>query len=160
MTTAIERLEQLLDDKDVEIEKLRTEASRLKWELEGSLDGWRRAQEPPCDYDNLPVPRLELAYVQLDEWRDFKVIYRLVMRHLNGELIGIPLGCTRTGSSGNHKPESYDLPRRDGCHAAHDGAHLRMPLYKLMPGELPTRLRDDAGNYDDQCRMGTEHRRS
>ena len=152
----IERLEELLNTKDRELTESREANGRLERELEGSLDGWRRTEEV-VDDGILPVPRLELVYVQRDEWRSYKVVYRLVVRHLLDHLYAVPLGCTRTSGGGNRKPDARELPYRDGSHAAHDAAHLGLPLYKLVPGDPPMRV--DLEGYERQCMIGRDHRR-
>jgi len=137
---ALERLEDLLEAKDQELEEARETIEELQQALEGSKDGWRCAQELQDDPE-LPVPRLELAYVSINEWREFKVVYRLVVRHLLGQLLGYPLGQTVTQGGSGRRPEgAEDLPFRDGAHAIHDSAHLGLPLYKVMPDEKPILL--------------------
>lgn len=156
MADTIERLNELLDLKDAELEEATEENDRLERELEGSLNGWRRTEEFPDDDINLPVPRLEIVYVQIDEWRDFKVIYRLVTKHLLGHLVGTPFSQTDCRCGSNVKPDH--LPYRDGAHAAHDAAHLQLPLFRVMPGEKPARA--DLEHYDSQMSTGLKHRRS
>lgn len=149
---SLERLEQLLDDRDAEISEAREKVMQLERELDGARDGWRRMSE--LDDDGvLPVPRLEMAYIQDDEWRSYRVSYRMVHRHLLGQLLATPLGLTRVNGSGNYEPD--DLPFRDGKHAQHDAAHLQMPLYKVMPGKPPERVEPNA----ETASRGRAHRR-
>jgi hypothetical protein len=157
IAAALERLEDQLSTKDRELEKARETIDNLRSALEGSKDGWRRAQELQDD-GKLPVPRLELAYVSINEWREFKIVYRLVMRHLLGQLLGYPLSQTVTQGGSGRRPEgAADLPFRDGAHAMHDSAHLGLPLYKIMPDEAPILL--DATQYINIYPKGLEHRR-
>jgi hypothetical protein len=141
----IERLEELLakkdqelEEKDAELQKASEENDRLERELKGSLDGWRHSVELPDD--DLPVPRLEVVYVLDDGWSDFRVIYRLVMKHLLGNLVAIPLSYTKISGGPNKEPEADHLPFRDGAHMAHDAALFGIPAFKLLPGKLPKRL--------------------
>jgi len=157
MTTAIERLEELLDEKDAEIEKLQDQNKALERELRGSLDGWRR--ETTIEDDGvLAVPRLELICEPHEErgWHDHTVTYRMVYRHLLDHLVAMPLGCTRISGGSGARPTH--LPFRDGAHAMHDGAHFGLPLYSIIPGEPPKLL--DGADYPHQRRMGAEHRRA
>jgi hypothetical protein len=136
---ALERLEVLLEAKDRELEEARETIEELQQALEGSKDGWRCVQELQDDPE-LPVPRLELAYVSINEWREFKVVYRLVVRHLLGQLLGYPLGQTVSHGSGCRPDGAEDLPLRNGALAIHDSAHLGLPVYKIMPDRKPLLL--------------------
>jgi hypothetical protein len=87
---------------------------------------------------------LELVYIPHKElgWSDYRVIYRLVMKHLLGRVFALPLSQTRLTRYGYDKdpPALDDLPLRDGAHIIHDSAHLGVPAFKIMPGEKPHRL--------------------
>lgn len=150
----LERLERLLDAKDHELEAAHEANLRLERELEGVRDGWRRAEELQDD-GTLPIPRLELVYVQDDEWRSYHVMYRIVQKHLLGHLVATPLGRTKIDGGANREPEPDHLPFRDGVHAAHDAGHLQMPLFKLMPGRAPERL----APYAETAALGQKARR-
>ncbi len=150
--TALERLEQLLDRKDADLAAACERAEKLERELEGFRDGWRRGVQLEDD-GVLPVPRLELAYIQDDEWRSYRVIYRMVHRHLLGPLLATPLGRTTVNGGGNYEPPY--LPFRDGMHAWHDSGHLQMPLYRLMPGKPPEQILPDISTAN----QGRAHRR-
>jgi hypothetical protein len=153
---AIERLEELLDAKDEEVASLRNERDSLKRELDGSIDGWRIAEEMEDD-GKLPLPRLELLYVKRRDWSSFDVIYRLVTKHLCGHLVATPLGRTRCDGGSNKEPSGpEDVPFRDGAHAFHDAAHLQLPLFKIMPDREPMRLTDTGASFTAR---GIEHRR-
>lgn len=151
---ANERLQELLDRKDEELEEARERVRELERELDAEPGGWRRPEVLPDDA-SLPVPRLELVYQQDNGWAEYRVTYRLVMRHFLGQLLGLPLGMTRCQSSAGERPA--DLPYRDGAHALHDAAHLGLPLYRMLPGEAPELASDDK-NYAFQ--KGLAHRRS
>jgi len=71
MADTAERLTELLNLKDTELEQANARIERLERELEGSLDGWRFERE--LKEDGLPLPRLELVYEQRREWSDYVV---------------------------------------------------------------------------------------
>lgn len=108
----------------------------------------------PCPLDGWPVPRLELVYVKRDGWRDYCVYYRLVLRHLTGGCIAVPLGRTDSCWSG---AAPSDLPFIDGAHMAHDAAHLKLPAFKVMPGAHPELI--DFVGYEHQVDLGKQHRK-
>lgn len=151
---ANERLQELLDRKDEELAEARERVRELERELDAEPGGWCRHEALPDD-ERLPVPRLELVYQQENGWAEFRVVYRLVMRHFLGQLLGLPLGVTRCRGGIGERPA--DLPYRDGAHALHDAAHLGLPLYRVMPGELPE-LVPDKETYPRQ--KGLAHRQS
>lgn len=146
-TTAVERLEELLNEKDAELEEL-----RAKVEADEDRDAyrWTRHRRVPKDDDapNLPVPRLQIRIVPLDKsWESREAVYELVYRHFLGragighggdpDLIAIPLSVTRI-SGGNGEPPIYDgkidLPFRDGTHIIADAGHLKLPMFVLCNG--------------------------
>lgn len=137
MTTAIERLEALLDEKDRKIETLDDDIQRLKCNLRNAEAGWCLPVRLPLE-QSLPVPRLELWYNPLGTtperaWWRYEVIYRMVYRHLVGDIIALPFG--RTEISGSDRAPMTDgrlqLPFRDGAHICHDMAHLHMPGFAI-----------------------------
>lgn len=154
--TIEERLAEQLDAKDSAIDELNAKVERLERELEGALDGWRRSVDL-VDDPSLPLPRLELVYEQVRGWSDYRVHYRLVLRHLLGDVYALPISYTKIGGGGS-PPEPDHLPFRDGCHAAHDAAFLALPCYKILPGRAPERI--DWSEYASQSQKGREHRRT
>lgn len=157
----IERLEDLLEQKEEELDDLKREVERLEYMLDGSPDGWRAVKSIKDD-PSLPIPRLELAFEPSQKygWGDYKVIYRLVYQHLVDGLLTVPLGETniRGGGAANHAEEPDYLPHRDGAHAAHDALHFGLPLYRISPSKPPA-LIDLTDNYSHQTKLGLEHRR-
>ena len=158
-----ERLQELLDRKDAEIESLRAKLSaaedcaRLNWL-------WTVHEGLPTDpFPTLPIPRLELRWVTIAEDHQrrcgyaFQCRYDLVMRHLDGSVVRVPLGSTLT--SGQEIPINTDgtisLPYRDGCHIAHDSAHLQLPAFAIH-GETIQPI--GLCHYTKQQKMGIEHR--
>lgn len=140
MTTALERLQGLLDQKEAEIDKLNEKVEELHERINGRIGSWMYHRKAETDDRSLPIPRLEFEWTQKRGWADFEVEYRLVVRHLDGEIIQIPLGLTTSGSSTRQDPRTrsedpaFALPFRDGAHSAHDGSLLGLPVYALMPG--------------------------
>lgn len=149
MSTPEERLAEQLDAKDNEISELEAKIETLERELEGSVDGWRRTTDL-IDDPSLPLPRLEMFYVQRRGWASYRVEYRLVLRHLLGEV-------TRRDGGPESQPAPTELPFRDGAHAAHDASFMGLSCYKLMPGRPPELLTFDG--YERQKAKGAEHRR-
>jgi hypothetical protein len=90
-------------------------------------------------------------------WRQHTASYRLVIRHLVGNLLAIPLGLTTTRGGDGSPPTEKDLPYRDGAHIHHDMEHLRLPAFFMIPGMLPRAL--VGGGYEYQLKLGREHRR-
>jgi hypothetical protein len=153
MATAIERLETVLNAKDDEIRELREKLDGAQRLLSAAREGWRYADVGPSA--DAPVPRLELLYIPRPHWDDYQVHYRLVMRHLQGHLVAIPVGCT-TIEGGEPNVEPDRLPIYDGSHIAHDSGYLSLPAYRIMPGRLPERINLD--QYLIQVELGRAHR--
>lgn len=154
--TAIERLEKLLNESEAREEELREQLESSKNEIRGSKWGWATGRTI-ADDETLPVPRLELRYEKNDgEWRNYFVHYLLVLRHLCGHIYAVPLGSTKIGGYGGPTPPT-DLPYRDGAHAAHDSAHLGVPVYRITPGRAPEIV--DMKDYARQMETGRAHRR-
>lgn len=149
---AIERLRQMLDAKDAELDEAREQTQKLEWQLEGILGGWKR-HRPVDDDPRLPLPRLEIIYEQRDGWREYVAIYRLVMQHLVDGIYAIPIGQTKVGGGG--EPTGPPLPFRDGAHIIHDAAHLRLPAFEIIPGQEPKRI----DLSERLTELGVQHRR-
>lgn len=134
----IKRLEELLDQKDARIEALESEIEKLENQLREAESGWclhtklDRKQE-------LPVPRLEIVYRPLGEregyeWSSYETVYRMVYRHLVGDIMSVPLGRTEICGHGSGPPlrdGRLRLPFRDGAHICSDMAHLRLPGFAV-----------------------------
>lgn len=132
--SAYERLEELLNDKDTEIERLRGELEDAQQNVRGAHAGWSLPVRLPAE-QVLPVPRLEIV-VEADEgrWYQRTSHYRLVYRHLLGHHLGVPLGVTITSGGGDEPPVRngrVDLPIRDGAHILNEAKCLRLPAYAV-----------------------------
>ena len=154
-TTAIERLEKLLNESEAREAELREQLESRANEIRGSKWGWAIGRTIEDD-ETLPVPRLELRYEKNDgEWRNYFVHYLLVLRHLLDHIYVVPLGSTKIGGYGKEPPT--DLPYRDGAHAAHDSTHIGVPVYRIVAGQEPVLL--DMKDYARQMETGRAHRR-
>lgn len=142
MTTAIERLEALLDEKDEELEKLRQQVTELERARDSEPWAWMR-QSKSDEAEGLPVPRLEIRWSKLDDW-SWVAEYALVYRFFLGEVIRVPF--SRTKQSGgwddrelaeSESPRSIvrngvvETPFRDGAHIRHDMRALNLPGYAI-----------------------------
>lgn len=128
--TAIERLENLLDQKDRELQAFRKEAEfqeyREKW-------AWMRQQKSD-EADGLPVPRLEIRWRQADEWTRLAE-YSMVARHFMGDVIRHPISVTKCSGTGALVHEGkVETPFRDGTHIRHDMRHLGLPGFVIANG--------------------------
>jgi hypothetical protein len=146
-TTAIERLEGLLNEKDAEIENLSKQVEDLEERIRGIRSGWMEHKELPRT-QTLPVPRLEMLYEPIHGWSDYETIYQLVYRHFLGHCVAIPLGRTSINSSSwkNAEPPMDELgrphlPFRDGAHIKSDAKHLNVPAFVIL-GDKVTDLKD------------------
>ena len=135
MTTAIERLEDLLNQAEEKIEVLEQEKKKQRY-LEDW--GWMRTTTSE-EKESLPVPRLEIRWTKLDGYIT-QASYNLVTRHFLGHVVRYPLGMTRC--CGYHAVESLvhegdvPTPLRDGAHILHDMAHLNLPGFAIYEGKV------------------------
>lgn len=136
---AIERLEQLLDEKSERIEELESELQELKDDSEADWK-WARHTTLKENPENLPVPRLEIRWQKLSEdgylsqWD-----YALIYKHTLGNLVRIPLGQTKT-QGGNGKPPIHlgeiRTPFRDGVHICQDSEQLKLPAFAICENTI------------------------
>jgi hypothetical protein len=130
-SSALERLEVLLDEKDERINELETKLQKREY---GERWTWMKQSERP-EREGLPVPRLEIRWKKLDEW-NWLAEYNLVYKHFLGHVITQPLSCTKTsGSAPKHshvqKNGEIELPFRDGAHIMHDARELNLPAFAI-----------------------------
>lgn len=142
--TALERLEQQLNEKDAEIERLESEAEKAR---DANAWGWmRRPQLLDADPNpSLPLPRLEIRYEALDDDRfNWQADYCLYLPHLlPGKVQVVPIGATRVGggrgpsreTAGKHAGKFYG-PYRDGAHIRHDMVTLGLPAFIIVGDEV------------------------
>lgn len=134
---AIERLEGMLNHKDIELESAQKELRELKEQATDADWRWARHQIYKKDAEPLPilsVPRLEVRWTSIDDDHyHLLATYSLVRRHLLGHLVFVPLGATRVGGSMDHQPiqanGQLQLPFREGAHIHHDMKALNLPGY-------------------------------
>lgn len=149
-----ERLCELLDQKDAEVDELADKLRRAENIIEGDGLAWARHIELPAE-QTLPVPRLEMVYEPSARvgWAEYKVRYRMVYRHLLGHCVAVPMGETKI--SGGHSARApidrepgrdwadgarirIDLPFRDGVHMRHDARHLNLPAFAIVGDVVET----------------------
>lgn len=124
-----ERLQELLDQKDSEIESLRDELSEKSKQLENREriienlpGGWNVIDTDVEDEPDLPVPRLEVRWHQMyegqdkDDWSNYRITSCLITgqitSHLKPRWRSIPLGMSvvRSSMSTGRKPwEVHEL---------------------------------------------------
>jgi hypothetical protein len=145
------RLEELLDKKDEEIEKLKEQIEEFEMQRDSAerSDEWRWTYHTVLKKDdvNLPVPRLEMRWVLQDEQGYNKICwYYLVYKHLVDDIIKVPLGSTRVNGGGgspfydgrhptNPTPK-LDVPFRDGAHIANEARQLRLPAFVIWEDKV------------------------
>lgn len=133
--TALERLEELLDQKDARIEELEEELQDLQNVAETDWE-WTRPRTLKDNPENLPVPRLEMRWhKESDDGCKTRWDYWLIYRHTIGHLVGVPLGRTRVSGTVSIRPiwpnGTFDLPFRDGVHICEDTGHLGIPAFGI-----------------------------
>ncbi len=136
MTTTIEYLTEQLNERDAEIEELTRAVDLLEQTLRGAKSNWT-LHTRLSNEQTLPVPRLEIVF-QPDEqegWGRYDAIYRLVYRHEQDFIIGVPLGRTTVESMRDEPPitnDRIDEPRRDSAHIRRDSISLGLPAYVVL----------------------------
>jgi hypothetical protein len=132
--TTVERLEELLNTKDTQIETLQAKLQAYKDQEEE--ENWRWTQHSKSEEkEGLPVPRLEIRWIKLDKnGYNWRAAYNLVYKHLLGDVILVPMGST-TRNGGNGKGPIRDgkveTPFRDGVHIAHEMLTLKLPGFAI-----------------------------
>lgn len=138
--TALERLQELLDEKDVQIAKLSDKLDDIKEREESERHAWTRHEELDADDQPLPVPRLEIRAVKLnDRGTEWAWLYGFVYRHLLGHVVRVPLGRTTVSGGSGWPPvrgDEADLPFRDGAHIGHDSVHLGLQAFAVVEDRL------------------------
>lgn len=151
-----ERLQELLNKKDEELEKLQEKVDHFEHleEKKRNRDTWIWTEHYILDEDDivgLPVPRLELRWKFLDDHRYNSVCwYTIVFKHLVGEIIRVPFGMTSvSGGKGDEFHANHPdgprigIPFRDGSHIINEARQLKLRAFaisgdraqELIPGE-------------------------
>lgn len=152
--TAVERLEEILNEKDQEIADLTARVEELE-PLEKTA--WMRhriqlGESSTDDLPGLPVPRLQLRFVADDYHRggyyNIVIYYELVYQHYlrgagNGEnYIAVPLGRTTRSGGNEHfdgifeKDGKIRLPFREGFHIHWDSVKMGLPAYAIFRDKI------------------------
>lgn len=129
-----------------QVEELEGEKRSLTRRLEDDEFGWALPRK--MEYNDLPLPRLELEWSDDGSGYNRVCTYMLVYEHFLGrrkiagnddaEVVGIVLG--RTKQSGGRRTTylerfvddetpQIETPFRDWSHALSDMEHLKLPLY-------------------------------
>ena len=145
-TSELERLKELLDEKDRLLNEKDSEIVSLNDQIE-SEQRWRESywtrHQKRTDDGGLPVPRLEIRWEPADEARDgynWVANYCLIYRHFLGDIIAVPLGQTKVTSQMSLVQEGkVGTPFRDGAHIRNDAQHLGLPAFAVC-GEVKTLL--------------------
>lgn len=143
MKTA-ERLEQLLEAKDAEIERLSTE---LETALDRREKDWEWAEHLDLGAEHhpeLPIPRLEMEWKKDGEtWQTATCFYHLIYRHTIGHVVGVPMGNTTSRGGSDISPASRKMykdaiytPFRDGVHIARDSESLNLPAFVICEDRI------------------------
>ena len=115
---AFERLEKVITEQEEKIAELEKTLETYEYK-----DDWFWRQFKVLTEEenlNLPVPRLELRYVQKTKYTMISS-YSIIYRHLLGDIMSIPISSTKI----------------DGCNASvdflpfRDGAHIYNDMYEL-----------------------------
>jgi hypothetical protein len=132
--TAIERLEELLNEKDSEIDTLRDQIAELQQiEIDAA---WRWARHTKINVDDLPTPRLEIRLHYLNDF-SYTWMYALVYKHFLGHSVHVPLGETQV--SGSYRPGANPkdrMPFRDGVHIKYDMKHLGLRAFVIVDNQI------------------------
>lgn len=139
MTSEVDRLLELLEQKDNQIESLKSRIETLEFDLDSTESGWCLPRYTEEDlYPELPLPRLQFEIFNIHKWYVYTVEYALIYRHFDGSITTKPLGKTKISGLDKNPFEHYKsvehlLPIRDGSNAIHDSAHFKLPLYFITP---------------------------
>lgn len=144
-----ERLNNIIEEKDVEIEQLKDRINRLEQSQDLERLRWQLHEyyeETELD-KKMPYPRLEMRFLRFpnihgnEKWDNIAWIYGLVYKYYNmtedNTLLFIPLSMT-TANGGNGSFDSWlredgkiGLPLRDGVHIIADSRVLNIPAYMV-----------------------------
>lgn len=127
--TTVERLEELLNQREREIESLKSEIESLKGDWRWVIHRRNEGEE------SLPVPRLENRCTAVDgDWYRYVWTYSLVYRHLLGHTVYVPLGSTSC-TGGRGKPigvGGIEEPFREFSHIRSDRKQLSLRAFLIV----------------------------
>ncbi len=139
MGTIEEKLNELLDQKNDEIEKLLNKIEDMEERL---AMNWEWTAHKYCKKDeyNLPVPRLQLVAFRHKRygWNRTTWKYSLVYQLLSGNIGYIPLGQTEIGGrlAGTRPDAKLNLPLREGVDIRYDCLNLRLPAFSIVEDQI------------------------
>ena len=133
---AIERLEELLDEKDAKINELCEQIETFENDRE-----WKWAKHHTIENDLLPVPRLELRWSNIEDYEK-TCTYSIVYKHLLGFSVQIPLGQTKVSGRMKDFDNVEDWkPFRDGAHFGNEMKQLNLPGFVVIGDEIVHEIR-------------------
>lgn len=142
MSTAIEKLEEIIEQQDEKIAELEEQLERnercAEWQVSRYVNEKNMNAQYP-GYDKLPLPRLEMRVNLLDD-NGYRVEYLhgIVYKHFDDSMLFIPYEQTIvTGSRGEQiKNGDIDFPFRQGPHLIGDSIMFNMPAFVLCMGKI------------------------
>lgn len=134
---ALEHLEELLNIKNEQIEKLTNDVRVLENNTESSEWGWMRHRDIPAM--GLPVPRLEL-FVTPRRNNDYLTgtlwIRRLVIAQEHDQIVAVPLTAAtstwRYGPEGRPSVQDRVFPSALFAEISFDTGHLGLHAYRVV----------------------------
>lgn len=142
----LELKDQQLAEKDKLIEEIQAQNSDLEGRIRQAASGWSLPQVLKGQ-QTLPTPRLEMLVEKQGEYR-MVWKYRLVKKHLDGDVLAIPLGEVEGIGHRQFPPRDFEgnleRPWRQGADMLFDMEHLGYPGYMICGDlveqiSLPTR---------------------
>lgn len=136
--TAVQRLEELLNERDERIAELEAKLDEEEEERDDRAWMWTKHSKSE-EKESLPVPRLEIRWTPEGRFPGYNWLasYNLVYQHLLGHVMVVPLGSTKQGGGDARGPVrdgKVETPFRDGVHIMHDAWALRLPAYAICGG--------------------------
>lgn len=137
MASTEERLQELLDRKDADLEEAQCQISDLERQLRYGVDWMLHRRIEKAD-DALPVPRLELTLVHNSEYSSEQEVV-MVLAERDGTRTRVPLAYSKTSGSGvrmEHCPTTGELPNQvlpslvnDACYYSENTG---LPAYVVL----------------------------
>lgn len=127
--TLEERLNEVIEERECEIENLSKKIDELKGDLDSRHKAWmHHSVQNPFEFTKkLPLPRLEMRQRKEGYYTIFS--YGIVYKHfseMKEELTFIPLGETKCSGA-----YTRELPFRDGVHMRHDSKIFNLPGFLI-----------------------------